>query len=304
MIPMTLYFGNPAHLSTSQGQLRIHINSTGEVRKIPLSDVGFVELDSPQLRITSATLQALMKSGIPILLGDERHMPAGMMLPSEGHTLSQLHTREQVAMSKRKKDSLWRMVVRAKIINQAIALELLGIDAAPLRRWEKMVKPADEGNMEGRAAAWYWSKLMNPKSFRRDPDREDANVYFNYMYAVVRAWVARSIVSSGLLPQLGIFHKNQYNPFPLADDLMEPFRPMADLWVKRFLLENPNREVLLDREAKRFLLTLPQQNVSLDKRHPSFVTGIRNSVSSFLNCLLGKAKTIRYPVPCQSILTG
>src|SRR5690606_21948873 len=140
--------------------------------------------------------------------------------------------RYQLEASVPLKKQLWKQTVQAKIFNQGRMLESLGIDSSPMYRWQRKVGSGDPENLEARAAVWYWDHLFGKKStFIRDRYGEPPNHLLNYGYAILRGVVARSLVGSGMLPAVGIFHRNKYNSFCLADDIMEPFRPYVDSLV-------------------------------------------------------------------------
>ncbi|MEM1000117.1 MAG: type II CRISPR-associated endonuclease Cas1 [Bacteroidota bacterium] len=302
MIPMTLYFGSRSRLSVKYEQLVIDLPDKDLQRKIPISEIGVIELDNGYSTITSACLQQLLAAGVVVLIGDEKHLPGGMLIPLQGHTLTQKHVQAQVQASLPLKKSIWKQLIQAKIRGQAQGLELGDRAAEALEKWAGEVRSGDPENLEARAAAWYWPRFFGDESFRRDPDDLGINAALNYLYAVLRAWVARSLVSAGLLPQLGVFHRNQYNPFPLADDVMEPYRPLADLWVRRLVQARPDL-VHLDREAKAHLLRLPQLNVAVGEARPSMVTAIRGTCRSLVKIYLGEEKKLYLPTICPSILT-
>lgn len=221
-----LHLSKPARLSLSDTQIVI-AQDDGEVR-LALEDVAWIVFDTPQATLTSALLSACMAAGVVIIVTDERHTPSGIALPFHGHFRQAEIAQLQVAMGAPLKKRLWQSLVRAKIINQATALDLLGRPGATgLRQMVHLVGSGDPNNVEARAAKDYWSKLW--PDFRREDAGDRRNKMLNYGYAVVRAGIARSLVASGLLPAFGLMHASVTNAFNLADDVVEPFRPFVDV---------------------------------------------------------------------------
>ena len=245
MIKKTLYFGNPAYLSLRQGQMVIRLpdivrNETlpermrqqGEITK-PIEDIGIVVLDCKQITTTQGLLEALLENNSAVITCDNRSMPVGLMLPLCGNSVQSERFRDQIDASLPLKKQLWQQTIKAKIRNQAAILtHWTSKETGCMRRWENDVKSGDPDNLEGRAAAYYWKTLFSDfdelKDFTRDRDGIYPNNLLNYGYAVLRAVVARALVSSGMLPTLGIHHHNRYNAYCLADDIMEPYRPYVD----------------------------------------------------------------------------
>ena len=239
MIKSTLYFGNPAYLSLRNNQLIIRLpevekNDTlpdsfkrDTVRSKPIEDIGVVVLDHKQITITSGVLEALLENNCAIITCDCKSMPVGLMLPLCGNTTQNERFRDQLDASLPLKKQLWQQTVKMKIENQATVLsKSRNCEIKNMRVWANDVRSGDPDNLEARAAAYYWKNLF-PKieGFTRDREGIPPNNLLNYGYAILRAVVARGLVSSGLLPTLGIHHHNRYNAYCLADDIMEPYRP-------------------------------------------------------------------------------
>ena len=192
------------------------------------------------------------------------------------------------------KKQLWQQTVTAKIYNQATLLTQQHKENKFLLNLAKDVKSGDSENSEAKAASYYWKNLFPPfMGFRRDRFGAPPNNMLNYGYAILRAVVARSLVGSGLLPTLGIFHRNQYNAYCLADDIMEPYRPFVDKLVCSMIdpLE-PTFE--LTPEIKRQLLTIPAMDVFINGDRSPLMIGVQRTTASLAKCFEGKAKTIVY----------
>jgi CRISPR-associated protein Cas1 len=301
MTKQVVYIGKPAHLYLEYGQLIVLVKETNEETVFPIEDLGAIEIDHPQTTITAACLQKMMELQVSVMISDDKHMPSGLMLPMVGHTLQQKHGRAQVEASKPVHKQIWQQTVSAKITNQARVLEMVGKPYKELDNMAKSVRSGDSENLEGQAAKVYWPALMG-KDFRREREGEFPNALFNYAYSIVRSMTARALVSAGLHPGLGVFHSNQYNPFALADDIMEPFRPIADVWVMRRYRESPEaRELNIG--DKRHFWYLPEVPVRSEGEQKRMMTSISRAATSLARFYLGETKNLIYPCPCTSILT-
>jgi CRISPR-associated protein Cas1 len=301
MIKKTLYFGNPAYLSCSNQQLVIGIPESKGIdkllnRSIPIEDIGIVILDHRQITITQHLLTSLIENNIALVNCNEKHLPHGLLLHLEGHTLHQARLRAQMEASVPLKKQLWQQTVKAKIINQAFVLNKYGIPTDNMLYWASEVKSGDTENHEGRAAAYYWDNLFAATipQFRRDPDGQPPNHLLNYGYAILRAMVARGLVASGLFPALGIFHKNQYNAYCLADDVMEPFRPLVDILVCNLLQSQPLTDQITT-EQKKELLTIPVLDILMEGKRSPLMVGMQRTTASLVECFEGNTRKIIYP---------
>lgn len=301
MIKKTLYFGKPTKLNLESGQLRIR--QPGASAEAPetdttraIEDIGIVIIDNPQIVLTSNVLSALMDAGAAVICCDKKHLPAGLMMHLENNTLQAERFRVQLGCSKPLMKQLWQQTVARKVLNQARALEILtGKKHENMFIWSRQVKSGDSENMEGRAAAYYWRTLFSDfPGIKRDRDGEEPNAMLNYGYAVLRAIVARALVASGMHPSLGIFHKNKYNAYCLADDIMEPYRPYVDLLV--FSLYNTFSEPELNNiEIKRQILSISTQDVEIENTRRPLMVGVSDTTASLFKCYSGELKKIRYP---------
>jgi CRISP-associated protein Cas1 len=219
---------------------------------VPLEDVAVIVASHPRVTFTLAVAAGLARHGGLLVTCDEKRQPAAMMLPLSTHHLQTERYAAQAQLSVPARKRLWQQIVRAKIAAQARLLaERTGKDWG-LRMMAGRVRSGDGGNLEAHAARIYWPKLLG-ETFRRSPEGDGVNVVLNYGYAVLRATVARAICAAGLHPTFGLHHRNRYDTFCLADDLMEPFRPLVDNVAARLA---PGREgpAILDRDIKRALL--------------------------------------------------
>jgi len=297
MIKKTLYFGNPCYLSIKLKQLHIAFagDDTQEPVMLAVEDVGVVVIDNNQITITSGVLQSLLDNNTAIIACDHKHMPAGLFMPLSANTLQQERFDAQIKASLPLKKQLWQQTIMAKIKNQAAHLKLLGKKADNMLHWAASVKAGDAQNHEARAAAYYWSCLFdNVEEFRRGREGEAPNNFLNYGYALLRATVARSLVSSGLLPTLGIYHHNRYNAYALADDIMEPYRPYVDRMVWLIMESAPSCDELT-KEVKQILLNIPAMDVFIDGQKSPLMIGVQRTTASLAKCFAGETRKIIYP---------
>lgn len=224
-----VHISQQARLSLADGQIVVS-RDDGEVR-LPIEDIAWIVLDTPQATLSSALLAACMESGLALIATDRTHTPSGVMLPFHRHHRQAEIAAMQVAATAPLKKRLWQIVVQQKIANQAAALRSCGRDPGPLLAMMRLVGSGDPDNTEARAARAYWPRLF--VDFVREDPGDRRNALLNYGYAVVRSAVARALVAAGLLPAFGINHASVSNAFNLADDMVEPFRPFVDRLVWR-----------------------------------------------------------------------
>lgn len=308
MIKKTLCFSNPAYLSLKDCQLVIKLPEVEKaelpesfkksaVTTIPIEDIGVIVLDNKQITITQGLIEALLENNCAVITCDKSHLPIGLMLPLEGNTTQSERFRHQIESSLPLKKQLWQQTVQAKINNQAAVLKrLYQIDDGCMNVWINNVKSGDSTNIEGRAAAYYW-KNMFPEitNFVRDRNGISPNNLLNYGYAILRAVIARSLVSSGLLPTLGIHHHNRYNAYCLADDIMEPYRPYVDELVGNIVSQNGHPEELTT-ELKKILLTIPTIDVCINDQKSPLMIATTQTTASLYRCFSGESRKIVYPI--------
>lgn len=300
MIKRTLFFGNPAYLSLRNEQLVVKLTDAQtkeEVTKtIPIEDVGVVLLEDRQITITNGALDALLKNNCAVITCNEKHMPTGLLLPLEGHTLQSERFAQQIDASLPLKKQLWQQTVQAKIRNQGVLLKrLYSIENRCMLAWSNDVKSGDSENLEGRAAAYYWKYMFpNDEVFKRDREGDAPNNLLNYGYAILRAVVARALVASGLLPTLGIHHHNRYNAYCLADDIMEPYRPYVDEVVAEIMQSGVGCNELTT-EIKKQLLVIPVREVQINGQRSPLMVAVTQTTASLAKCFSGELRKIVYP---------
>lgn len=300
MIKRTLCFSNPAYLSLRNGQLVVklekHNDEPEKQTTIPIEDIGVIVLDHRQITLTHGVMAALLENNAAVVTCDAQHMPVGLMLPLEGHTVQQERFQDQLSSSLPLRKQLWQQTVQQKILNQAALLrEMHGIETGNMRQWAKEVLSGDSTNLEGRAAAYYWNQLFpSLPDFTRSRDGVYPNSLFNYGYAILRAIIARALVGSGLLPTLGIHHHNRYNAYCLADDIMEPYRPYVDRLVYD-ITEQYGVEVELSKDIKAELLSIPTLDVTIAGKRSPLMIAAQQTTASLYKCYSGELRKIAYP---------
>ncbi len=296
MIKRTIYIGNPAFLSLKQAQMLVELDHSEEgVKTVPIEDIGMLVLDHPQATLTHGLSNALIANNVAILWCDAKHMPHGLVLPLSGNDVFTEKLRCQLDASAPLKKQLWKQTVEAKVLNQAAILDQKGLFGEKLRKLAAKVQSGDPENIEGRAAAFYWDQLLQPYQVTRGRFDGPPNHLLNYGYAVLRAVVARSLVMSGFLPALGIHHSNKYNPFCLADDVMEPYRPMVDAWVLKYLEGQEEIPEDLGKEEKAYLLQIPVLDVVIGKKSSPLMVAMQRTTAGLMRCFEGTLRKIPYP---------
>ena len=308
MIKRTLYFGNPSYLSLKQNQLVLRLpevekNDTlpESFRKeahatIPVEDIGVVVLDHQQITITQGLLEALLENNCAVITCDKQRLPVGLMLPLCGNSTQTERFRYQLQASLPLQKQLWQQTIIAKIENQAAVLrDVRGLNVVNMQRWALEVRSGDAMNLEARAAAYYWKEAFPMvEDFKRDRDGIAPNNMLNYGYAILRAVVARALVGSGLLPTWGMHHRNKYNAYCLADDVMEPYRPFVDRLVM-LLYDKYGAVEILEKQHKADLLAVPTLDVIINGKRSPLLVAVGLTTSSLQKCYAGEARKIVYP---------
>ena len=296
MIKRTLFFGNPAYLSTKNEQLVVNFPEEGKKEAtIPIEDLGYIVLEDPQITITNGLIRKLTQNKTAIITCDQQHMPCSLLQPLVGHTEQTERMRHQLNASLPLKKNLWQQTVSAKISNQASHLLYHGKNALKLKRWALEVKSGDHQNHEAIAAAFYFQSLFEEiEGFSRNQKGVPPNNLLNYGYAILRAVTARALISSGMLPSVGIFHHNKYNAFCLADDIMEPYRPYVDTMVYEMVRAGEDLDELT-RDLKTVLLTIPAMDVVIDGKQSPLMNAMSRTTNSLYECFKGSSRKILYP---------
>ena len=292
MLKRTLVFSNPMILSLKNLQLVIAYKDTpDEKRTIPIEDIGVVLLENQQTTITLPLLNALAESEVQVIICNSKGMPSAMIQSTNSNNLQGETLRNQIACGEVLKKQLWKQVVEAKIKNQASLLNSVGEDGNVLKPFYSNVRSGDVDNREGIAARIYFQHLFGD-SFIRDRDEQGINVLLNYGYSILKAATSRAIVSSGLLPAIGIYHHNRSNAYPLADDLMEPFRPFVDGVVYDLAMHSKTE---LTKEVKAELISVLYADTIFEKVKRPLSVGLSMTTASMVKCLSKELNSLSLP---------
>ncbi len=283
--------GYKTYFHMNHGQLVVE-REGAKVGQVPIEDIGLLVVDNPTASYSHLCMVRLLENGAAVILCGEDHLPAGLLTPIEGNSLQAERLRIQIEAPLPTRKRLWQQVVQSKIRHQAETAETPGTKTRLLQLMDQ-VKSGDPQNVEAQAARVHWATWLGPDSgFRRGREGPPPNNLLNYGYMVLRAAVARAIVGAGLHPSLGLQHHNRYNAYSLADDLLEPFRPLVDVTV-RDLWRAGIQEI--NQEAKQRLLTLLTHTCETGGQIGPLLVAMEFLGASLLKCLAGQEKNLRVP---------
>jgi CRISPR-associated protein Cas1 len=264
-----------------------------ELGQIPLDDIAAVIAHAHGLSYTNNLLVALTERGAPFVLCAANHNAVGMLLPIDGNFEQARRIDAQIAASQPTHKRLWAAIVRAKLQQQAAALEAVGAPPAPLAALVRKVKSGDPDNLEAQGARRYWS-LLFPDGFKRDQNAAGINALLNYGYTVLRAATARAVIAAGLHPSIALHHSNAGNAMRLVDDLMEPFRPIIDLKV--WQLKHHGQEEVAP-ETKRALVHSLYEDMQTDAGATPVMVCAQKLAVSLAQVYLGQRNKLDLPLP-------
>ena len=290
MLKKTILLENKATLTIKNLQLVIK----SEIREstIPIEDIGFLVLDNPEIYLSIPAMNLLIENNTSIIICNTNHLPNGMFLNLNSHHIQQEIFRNQIEASLPLKKQLWQQTIIEKITNQGILLEKITGNKNSFEFLCSKVLSGDTSNMEGVAASQYWKSFFDIK-FKRERFGNYPNNFLNYGYAILRAATARALSGSGLLNTLGIHHKSKYNAFALADDIMEPYRPIVDEKVFELMQNYENQE--LNTQLKSELLNILTRTVYFKEEKSTLMVALQKTASSLQQCYTGDRKKIKYP---------
>jgi len=264
-----------------------------ELRKssIPIEDIGFLVLDHPETYISIPALNYLIENNSSVILCNKVHLPSGLFLNLNSHHIQQQLFKAQIEASVPLKKNLWQQTIKEKITNQGILLEKVTSTKNKFDYLVSKVLSGDTTNMEGVAASFYWKSFFDT-AFKRERFGDYPNNFLNYGYAILRAATARALSGSGLLNTLGIHHKNKYNAFALADDIMEPYRPLVDECVCAIMQKYDEED--LNTLIKSELLNVLTRTVYFKNEKSPLMVALQKTASSLQQCYTGERKRIKY----------
>ena len=292
MLKRTLVFSNPMILSLKNSQLVLAFKEDPDnTLTIPIEDIGVVIIEHQQVSITIPLMNALVEGNVQVVMCNNRGMPSAMLQSFEGNNLQGENLRNQMGAGEVLKKQLWKQIVEAKIRNQAALLNKVGQEGDRLKQYYQNVKSGDADNREGIAARIYFSELFG-ESFLRDRTVPGINALLNYGYAILRAATARALVSSGLLPAIGIFHHNRSNAFPLADDVMEPYRPYVDEIVYDMAMQ---AKLDLTKDVKAELINVLYADTQFSRVTRPLSVGLTLTTASLSKCFAKEQTKLSLP---------
>lgn len=293
MIKRAIYISSPLVLKLKSNQMILRTKDEPDiVKSIPIEDIGYVIFEEQQSSITLPLLNALSNNNVAVIFCNDVRMPNAMLLNLNSNSIQGERYKNQLSVSGPLKKNLWKQIIESKIRNQAALLNKLGKDGSKLRYQYSNVKSGDTDNREGIAAKIYWNELFG-ENFIRNRDGSPPNSLLNYGYTILRAAVTRALMGSGLFPAFGIFHKNRYNAFPLADDIMEPYRPYVDEIVFK-LFDSGKTD--LDKETKAELLRILFIDTQFSTVMRPLDIALTMTSASLAKCFAGTQKKISYPL--------
>lgn len=259
----------------------LNLIQDNEELSIPLDDINCILVETRDTMLSSFLLSECSRQNIIVFFCDEKHMPVGVLNSFYGHSRQVKRINEQISQSEPFKKNIWQRIVKSKIYNQSRVLEILGNfdEAKILEKMSSSVKSGDKDNMEATSAARYFKQI-----FGKDFDRQSIdtrNAVLNYGYAIIRGIVARTLVQYGLIPSYGVFHRNEYNNFNLADDFIEPFRPIVDLSLFQ-MVKSP---IVLDKETKGVLLSLLTVDIKISDKLQTITNAIDIMIQSYISSI-------------------
>lgn len=292
MLKRSLVFTSAVALSLKNNQLVVsYKDMPDEKRTIPIEDIGCVIVENQMTTMTMPIINALADANVAVIICDGKSMP-NAMVQSFGANITQGETlRNQMSVGEVLKKQLWKQIVEAKIRNQALLLNKLGKNGDKLKPFYMNVKSGDSDNREGIAARLFWQELFGD-GFTRDREKPGLNALLNYGYTILRAATARSLVASGMLPAIGLFHHNRSNAFPLADDVMEPYRPYVDEIVYTLYQQG---QVTLNQQTKGILINVLYCDTKFEKVIRPLSVGLTMTTASLTKCYAKETTKIVFP---------
>jgi CRISPR-associated protein Cas1 len=290
MLKKTILVENKSSITAKNLQLIIK----SEIREssIPIEEIGFLVLDHPETYLSIPAMNLLVENNTALIICSTNHLPNGMFLNLNSHHIQQEIFKNQIEASLPLKKQLWQQTIIEKITNQGILLEKIEKTRNQFDFLASKVLSGDTTNMEGVAASQYWKRFFE-MGFKRERFGDYPNNFLNYGYAILRAATARALSGSGLLNTLGIHHKSKYNAFALADDIMEPFRPIVDEVVLNIIQNYEEQE--LNTKIKTELLQILTRTVYFKTEKSPLMIALQKTASSLQQCYTGERKKIKYP---------
>jgi CRISPR-associated protein Cas1 len=308
MIDRIVEIANPARLSIRDAQLVIEHPKEDQLTlpfTTPVSEIAVLLLAHPQISLSQAVLSRIAEAGGSVVTIDGNFLPASMLLPVQSHFIQTERFAKQMEMTLPTRKRLWQQIVRAKIKSQGELLRELHGNDHGLISMSARVRTGDLGNLEAQAARKYWGLVFGDKTFRRGSDKPDQNRHLDYGYTVLRAAVARALCAAGLHPSIGFQHKNRYDAFCLAADVMEPFRPLVDRRVSQWIAKE-SAEGPFGSKTKSWMIGATTSRYLLDREERSLFDIVLRTANSLAKCITGDIRDPEIPsllTPCVEEVT-
>jgi len=290
MLKKSILLENKASISTKN--LQLVIKTEARESTIPIEDIGYLVIDHPEIYLSIPAMNLMIENNTAIIICNTNHLPNGMFLNLNSHHIQQEIFKNQINASIPLKKQLWQQTIIEKITNQGILLQNITSKTNNFEFLASKVLSGDSSNMEGVAANFYWKSFFEHQ-FKRERFGDYPNNFLNYGYAILRAATARALSGRGLLNTLGIHHKSKYNAFALADDIMEPFRPIVDEKVAEIMQNYSEQE--LNTAIKAELLQILTRTVYFKEEKSPLMVALQKTASSLQQCYTGERKKIKYP---------
>lgn len=274
MVWRSVVINHPARLKREHFALVVEQEQSA---RVPFEDIAVIVLNHREITLTHPVLSACADYGIGLYSTGDNHQPNGIFMPFLQHSRATRMQRLQLQLDKPTTKRAWAAIVRAKIANQARCMELLGQGGTGrLHSYVRRVRSGDAGNLEAQASSYYFPQVFG-RSFHRGQSGW-VNAALDYGYAVMRGACARALVQHGMLPSLGLFHSSEQNAFNLADDLIEPYRPVVDLHVAQQPVKPEDAE--LQPADKVALIGLLNVDVAMPRGRMSVLASIEQAAEA------------------------
>ncbi len=278
------------HLSKAYGFLKV-TRQQHEVGRVPFTDLATVIASAHGITYSNNLLVALAEHCVPLVVCGANFRPVAFLWAVDGNYEQAGRMMDQASVSKPLRKNLWAQIVRAKVLNQSATLEAAGAYNRGFHLLARKVRSGDPENIEAQAARRYWSLLFG-SDFRRNRQEAGINAMLNYAYTVLRAGTARAVMAAGLHPSLGLAHRQRGNAFALADDLMEPFRPVADLLVSNLINDGTTG---ITKDTKPLLARILTIDMNTDRGVSPVNVCLQKLALSVVHCFAGEAKVLELP---------
>lgn len=286
MVWRSVVINQPAKLKREHFSLVVEQD---QAARVPFEDIAVIVLNNREISLTHPVLSACAEYGIGLFATGDNHQPSGVFLPFQSHSRATRVLRRQLSLDKPTGKRAWAAIVQQKIRNQAFCLRAMNAgDAERLESYARRVRSGDTGNMEAQASAYYFPQLLG-RGFRRSDDGW-CNSALDYGYAVLRGACARALVAHGMLPTIGLFHSSEQNAFNLADDLIEPYRPIVDLHVVSHRKTDDGLE--LSPQDKAALVGLLNVDVNMPRGAMTVLSSIEQAAESLARLYDGGSELV------------